>query len=220
MLFELRENLPGLEALLFGHSGLLDASKVPSPYVDRLKKSYRKLKTALATSPVPGHVWHFHRIRPAAFPTVRLALFASLLHHRTPLEKEVILASSLSELEQVFRVKASEFWDSHYLFDKASQPYPKYLGTQSVHLLIINAVIPYLNALGKAEKQKSYLDRAKDLLIQAEAESNYIIKNWIKFGLKPRNALETQGLIHLYRRYCSQKLCLDCMFGAFILERT
>jgi hypothetical protein len=137
-----------------------------------------------------------------------------------PLGHTLLHASSLPELEQLLRVRASPFWDSHYMFEKVAPPSPKYLGIQSVHLLIINAIVPYLEALGRAEHQQRHLDRAKDLLLQVQAESNHIIKNWIKFGVKPRDASESQGLIQLYQGYCSQKRCLDCMFGAFILDAT
>jgi hypothetical protein len=132
----------------------------------------------------------------------------------------VVEASSLGELEQLFRVSASTFWDSHYRFGQMASPIPKYIGTQSVHSLIINAVVPFMSALGKAERRKCYLDRADTLLLQVEAESNHIIKNWIKFGVRPRNAIESQGLIQLHQHYCIYKQCLDCMFGAFILDAT
>jgi hypothetical protein len=219
LLFEIRDNLTDLEALLFGHSGLVDSIQDPSSYSDRLLAHYRRLSTHLSTRPVPAHLWHFHRLRPPAFPTLRLALFSALLHQRLPLEQTILSAASLAELEQMFRVKASSFWDSHYLFGRSTLPVPRYLGVQSVQILIINSVVPYLQALGRAEMQKSYMDRAKNLLLEVEAESNYIIKNWIKFGVKPRNAQETQGLIQLYRTYCSQKKCLQCMFGVYLLDK-
>jgi hypothetical protein len=219
LLCEIRDSLSDLEALFFGHSGLVDAVQDPSSYSDRLLEHYRRLSTRLSTRPVPAHLWHFHRLRPPAFPTVKLALFSALIHQRLPLEQTILRATSLAELEQMFRVKASSFWDSHYLFGKSALPVPRYLGVQSVQILIINSVVPYLHALGRAEMQKSYMDRARNLLQEVEAESNYIIKNWIKFGVKPRNAQETQGLIQLYRAYCSRKQCLQCMFGVYLLDK-
>jgi hypothetical protein len=218
LLYEIRDELFDLEALLFGHSGLLKPETEAGSYARLLECKYHELSIALATQPLPAYLWHFLRLRPAAFPTVRLALLASLLHHRMPLVHTLLQASSLAELEQLLRVRASPFWDSHYVFEKLAPPGPKYLGIQSVHLLIINAIAPYMEALGRADHQKNYLDRATYLLLQVKAESNRIVKNWIKFGVKPRDACESQGLIHLYQGYCRQKRCLDCMFGAFILD--
>ena len=220
LLFELRDNLFDLEALFFGHSGLMDHREKPGSYAIFLKSRYRELKRTLSTRPLASSIWQFLRLRPAAFPTVRLALLASLIHSRLPLGYTLLQASSLTELEQLLRVRASPFWDTHYMFEKVSPPNPKYLGIQSIHLLIINAVVPYMEALGRAENQQSYLDRAKNLLLEVKAESNHIIKNWIKFGVRPRDAGESQGLIHLHKGYCRQKKCLDCMFGAFILDAT
>jgi hypothetical protein len=217
MLYEIRDDLIDLEALLFGHSGLIDRGDEPCAYAMHLKSRYCALSRALTTRPLPPYVWHYLRLRPAAFPTIRIALLASLLHCRMPLGPTLLHISSLPELEQLLRVRASPFWDSHYMFEKVAPLSPKYLGIQSVQLLIINAIVPYMEALGRANHQKSYLVRAKDLLLQVKAESNHIIKNWIKFGVSPRDASESQGLIQLHQGYCRQKRCLDCMFGTYIL---
>ena len=219
LLTEKRDSLEDLEALLFGHSGLLEGIRSPSAYSERLLETYRKLSTKLSTRPLAAHLWHFHRLRPAAFPTVRIALFAALLHHRIPMEQTLLHSSSIAELEQMLRVKASAFWDTHHLFEKNVAPAPKYLGAQSVQILIINSIVPYMQALGRADMSKSYIDRAENLLLQVDAESNHIIKNWIKFGVKPRNARETQGLIQLHHQFCSQKACLHCIFGVYVLDQ-
>jgi len=81
-------------------------------------------------------------------------------------------------------------------------------------------VIPFLQAVGKAEGENSILRRAADMLSALEAESNYIIKKWIKFGLKPKSATESQALLHLYNTYCKQKRCMDCQIGATLLTST
>lgn len=220
LLFELRDSLSDLEALFFGHSGLIDRGNELCTYAGFLKGRYSELSTTLPSQPVPAYLWQFLRLRPAAFPTVRLAQLASLIHQRIPLCQTVLHATSLHEMEQLLRVKASTFWDSHYQFERVAPPAPKYFGIQSVHLLIINAVIPYVEALGKAERQQKYIDWARNLLLQVETESNHIIKNWIKFGVRPVNAIESQGLIRLHQHYCRRKRCLDCMFGTFILDET
>jgi hypothetical protein len=221
LLIEIKENLSDLEAVLFGHSGLISHSGTGTGTYSRiLMEKYRNFGYALSGRPVPCHFWQFLRLRPAAFPTVRVALFASFLHLRLPFAHLVLQTLSLSELEQLLRVKASAYWDFHYFFEKDSPPSPKYLGPHSVQLLIINVVVPFLHAVGRAEKQMSILRRASDLMHQVEAESNHIIKNWINFGIKPRNAFESQGLIQLHHKYCRQKQCLQCMIGAFILGAT
>jgi hypothetical protein len=221
LLIEMKSSLSDLEAVLFGHSGLISQDGTGAgTYSHMLLENYRRFNSALTGKPVPCYFWQFLRLRPAAFPTVRVALFASLLHLRLPFAQSVLQACSLPELEQLLRVKASAFWDSHYFFQKDSPPSPKYLGPHSVQLLIINVVVPFLYAVGRAERQMSILHRASDLMHQVEAESNHIIKNWINFGIKPRNAFESQGLIQLHHQYCRQRQCLQCMIGAFILGAT
>jgi hypothetical protein len=45
-----------------------------------------------------------------------------------------------------------------------------------------------------------------------EAEKNYIVRNWIKFGVNPSNAADSQAMIHLYTYYCLKKRCAACPF--------
>lgn len=218
LLCDNRHSLPDLEAILFGQAGFLSTGKAQGPYAGSLLKRYHHFDRFFPSGSNAPHLWKYMRLRPNAFPTVRIAQFASLLHHRIPLMSSILEAGSLPELEQQFRVKASPYWDNHYLFQKTSPPAPKFLGTQAFQILTINALVPYLLALGQAERRKEYFRRAKGLLMDVEAESNHIIKKWTTFGIRPANALESQGLLQLQRVFCLQKRCLDCRLGISILE--
>jgi hypothetical protein len=220
LLLEIRDNVTELEGILFGQSGLISRETCRGPYVCSLLESYQRYSKYLPHHPVSSHLWKFLRLRPASFPTLRMAQFASLLQQHLPLARTLLRASSLVELEQLLRVKASPYWDTHYLFEKQSPPLPKYLGNESVRIQIINAYVPFLRALGRAEKQHSYSNRATEILLELEAESNYIVKKWINFGWRPRNAFESQAMIQLHNAYCKQRRCLECMFGAYFLETT
>ena len=214
---EIRHSLADLEALLFGQSGFLNSGINQTPYVKKLREIYRLREGSFTTKPLPVHLWKFLRLRPASFPTLRLSQFASLLHRRIPLSVSLLSFSNLSELEQLLRVRASEYWDTHYIFGKCSPDSVKFIGRQSIHSLIINVVVPFLYSVGKTEVNGFTLKRARELLIDLEAESNQIIKNWHKFGLKPVNAFESQALIQLHHNFCEQKRCMDCMIGTTIM---
>jgi hypothetical protein len=175
------------------------------------------LSPLLTTGPVDPHIWKLLRLRPASFPTVRLSQFASLVHLRYPFLESILEISSLAELEQLLRVRASEYWNNHYLFGKYSPESVKFMGCQAVNALIINAVVPFLFAFGEKRDQTGAINLGTRLLNELEAESNYIIKKWANFGIKPKGAFESQALIHLYNEYCKQKRCLDCQIGAELM---
>jgi hypothetical protein len=218
MLRKHRENLSDLEALFFGHSGLLYPARGLGPYPSSLWERYEELRHCLPGDPVPQHLWKFLRLRPASFPTLRISQFAFLLHQRIPLADNVLSATSLTELEQLLRAAASEYWDTHYLFGKCSPPYPKYLGQHSIATLIINVIIPFLYVLERMEPGGKYGKMAGEFFSQLKAESNKVIQNWRKYGIRAENARESQGLLQLFNVYCKQKQCLNCRIGTALLE--
>jgi len=54
--------------------------------------------------------------------------------------------------------------------------------------------------------------------MEIEPEQNIITKQWQAYGVKNKNALESQALIHLKNNYCNKKLCLDCAIGVKLLR--
>ena len=62
-------------------------------------------------------------------------------------------------------------------------------------------------------------DVAISYLTQIKAEQNSIIKQWKSLDVNSADALSTQGLLHLYKRYCKSKKCLDCNWGKIFLSR-
>jgi hypothetical protein len=218
VLSEHRDNVTDLEALLFGQSGLLSPARILGSYPSTLWNRYHELKKQLEVKPLPFHLWKFLRLRPSSFPTLRISQLARLFHLRYPLADSILGCESMVELEQVFRVKASEYWTNHYLFGKVSAPIPKYPGQQFISTLIINIIVPFLTALDKLEGSTSTALVSGEILQNLKAESNQFTRNWSIFGIKPGNASESQALLHLYRQYCKQKRCLECRIGSEIVR--
>lgn len=217
-LYEHRDSVNDLEAILFGHSGLLFPARQLGTYPSNLWNRYMELKDLLTDKPVPHHMWRFLRLRPPSFPTLRISQFASLISQRSPLAESIFQSASMSEMEQIFRSCASEYWTSHYLFGLASSPMPKYPGEQFVSTLIINVIVPFLNALEKFKGRSCSGIRAGEIMDNLKAESNQIIKKWRIFGVRAENAKESQALLQLYHVFCKQKRCLDCQIGAAIVK--
>ncbi len=218
LLYNIRDNQALLESLFFGHSGLLPLQGTYGYYAASLTEGYELLKRELQGRPLPPHIWKFLRIRPASFPTLRLSQFAAMLHTYLPLTGSILSVKSVTELEQIFRIKARDYWDTHYLFGKSSPFQPKYPGQQFIHTLIINAIIPFLRLLEENNRPPLSGLHSAEILGSLSAESNHIIRKWQKFGIKPDNALESQALIELHHVYCKQKRCLDCQIGIKIVH--
>jgi hypothetical protein len=205
LLKEIKDCLPNVEALLFGQSGLLHANSIQGSYASSLKQRYAHLKKAVASNPLPPHLWKFLRIRPASFPTLRLSQFASLIHMHFPLYENLMNSHTIFELEPKLYLESSSYWNTHYIFGKSSPYLIKKMGKQSILHLCINVFIPFMGAIHRPEDI--------EILYKLTAESNHIIKKWSNFGIIPNNALESQALIQLYNAYCKQKRCVDCQIG-------
>lgn len=213
-----KTNLLQIEALLFGQAGMLE-EEFKDVYPNALKTEYYFLKKKYNLHSIPLHLWKFMRMRPANFPTIRIAQFAALIHQSIHLFSVIIDKSSVKEITQLFKVKASDYWDTHYGFDELSEKeQKKKLGKSSVHNLIINTVAPvkflYASQQG-TEKQK---EDALKLLDELPAEQNNIISQWQIINEAPENASQSQAQIQLYNNYCKHKKCLECAIGVSILK--
>jgi hypothetical protein len=209
-----------LEALLLGQAGLLNR-EFRDEYAIQLKKAYQQfhqVKCALNYGSKETPV--FLRLRPGNFPTLRLAQLAVLLHCSDHLFSKIKERSSLRDVKNLFIVTASEYWDTHYLFDTASKFKKKTTGAGLVESIIINTVAPLLFYYGLYHGDAECKDKAINLLEETAAEVNTVISGFRQLGIIAQNAFESQALIELKSRYCDQKRCLDCAVGHQLLRRS
>jgi len=208
-----------IEALLFGQAGMLE-NNLQDDYFQKLKKEYHFLKTKYKLTSVENHLWKFLRIRPSNFPTIRISQFADLIYKSSHLFSEIIETKNISELEKMFDIQASEYWNTHYNFGKESPFKEKRFGKSAVKNILINTVIPILFLYGQEKDKIEVTEKAIVFLENIKAEKNNITKKWENTGLKIKNAYFSQALIQLYNEYCMKKRCLDCRIGhQFIQNR-
>ena len=206
-----KNNLFQIEALFFGQSGLLE--NAVEDYSKALANEYIFLQKKYQLKPIEGHLWKFMRLRPYNFPTIRIAQFASLVHNSTGLFSKVIEAKNSEELQQMFTVEASDYWTDHFRFEVQSKSKVKNLTDDSIHILLINAVIPFIFVYGKLKNIAEQVDKSLEMLESLGSEQNSIIKGWDNIGFKAQNAFETQALLQLKNVYCDKKKCLNCAIG-------
>jgi hypothetical protein len=207
------DNLFQLEALLFGQSGLLHEELLGDDYFLALRNEYGFLSVKYGLRPVAGHLWKFMRLRPANFPTVRIAQLAALIQQTNGSFSGIAAIENPGITEEIYNVRASEYWETHFRFSHGSRKQVKRLGTEAVNNIAINTIIPFLFVYGELTQKNHLKDRALDWLDRLPPENNSVIRGWQELGVNPGSALETQALLQLKNRYCQAKRCLECHVG-------
>jgi len=208
-----------VEALLFGQAGMLE-TKTKDEYISLLFREYHLLeqKYSLSNFKMNPSQWRFLRLRPANFPTIRLAQFAALLYASKNIFSQLISIESYTSIQRIFVQQQSGYWKTHYRFGKKAKGEVPELGEVSIQNIVINTVTPLLVAYGKYKDEQLYIDRAVELLQQLPAEQNKITKEWNALGLKVKNAFDSQAVIELYNNFCQKRQCLNCSIGISILK--
>lgn len=211
-----RQHLQRLEALLFGQAGMLSGT-FKDAYPQQLQEEYLFLQHKHQLEPLPSHGWHWLRMRPSSFPTMRIACFAALLHNTPHLFSRILETEELAALEKLFVVAPSAYWEDHYRFDIPAIRTAG-IGKATVHHILINTVIPLLHLYGKHMGLPQYQQRAMKFLQQIPAENNRIIRGWAAENTIATSAWDSQALLQLKQYYCEEKRCLDCTVGKRLIR--
>ena len=208
--------LENIEALLFGKAGLLNIEKEDRYFKDLLSRfNYLEHKHQLEQSvfePV-----QFFKHRPDNFPTIRLSQLANVYHSQQNLFSKVINANSIESIYDCFKVSVSNYWQTHYQFDKESPRKNKMLSKSFIDLIIINTIIPIQFAYAKSQGKEISEDLIR-LMQNVAPESNTIIQKFSSLGVKSKNAFDTQSLLQLKNEYCNKSKCLECAIGIELLK--
>lgn len=206
-----------LEAILFGQAGLLD-NKFQDAYPILLQKEYRYFQKKYHLAKVFVAI-NFFRMRPSAFPSLRLAQLAMLIRQSTHLFSQIKETVLLSEVRSLLNVTANDYWHYHYRFDELSTYKIKNLGNEMVDNILINTIVPVLFAYGSYQGDPVYQSRVLGWLEEINSEKNRITKGWTVSGILNLHAYDSQSLTELKTQYCDYKRCLDCAVGYALLRR-
>ncbi len=207
-----------IDALVFGQAGLL-SKRHKDDYPQQLLKDYCLIKDKYSLHPMNAFQWKYGRLRPQNFPDIRLAQFAAFIRQARNSFANILETTSIECLRQIFMAKPSEYWGSHYAFQKKSKLQNKTIGIDHADLLIINVVVPLKFTYGVIRGKTELKDEALRLLELIHPEKNSILKNWKKLGLDTNSAADSQALIFLKKQFCDKRKCLECHIGKEILKR-
>lgn len=206
-----------LEALFYGQLGLLDEN-IENAYYLSLAKEYQFLKQKFNLSNDEVVPLQFFRLRPPNFPTIRLSQLAMLYHQHPSLFTKIMAAETIEALYELFHVNTSEFWNTHFTFEKTSRASKKSLTKSFVDLLLINTVLP----LRFCYQQNQGENAVESSLLMAQkiaSEQNAIIKAFNNLRPVSNSALTSQALIQLKTEYCDKNRCMSCAIGNSLLSK-
>ncbi|MFD0836897.1 DUF2851 family protein [Mariniflexile aquimaris] len=211
-----QSNIKSLEALFFGQAGLLE-DDIQSAYYLELVKDYQFLKHKFNLENHQVLPLQFFRLRPPNFPTIRLSQLASLYVNHKNLFSKIIETNALSDFYKLFNVSTSEFWKTHYTFQKESASSTKVLTKSFIDLLLINTILPIKFCYSKEKGQDNdavFLEIAN----QMASEKNSVIDAFNRLKKVATSSLHSQALIQLKTEYCSKNKCLQCAVGSKLIS--
>ena len=221
------------EAALFSIAGLVPDNETISgfkisSYPKRILEEWENIKRIYDGEIFSEADWHFFRLRPQNFPTIRLAggtRFLELLLNENLIEtinKKILEIRNLNVLinsiRTMFVLKSKGYWKYHYVFGKESREGVKYfLGSSRADEIMINVILPffavYYDVFGKEDLAKKVV---KTYSLYPQKSDNKIVRD-VAEGLNTADYLKksvlTQGLLELFRSFCSKKKCHECEIG-------
>lgn len=206
-----------LEALFMGQSKIINGN---DQYAIRLQEKfdYLKHKFSLENDYLPAP--QFFRLRPDNFPGIRLAQLAALYAEKRNLFRQLMAVEKIQDFYSLFDVQVSDYWKSHYNFEKSHRERNKKLTSGFIDLLIINCILPLKSCYSKFTGSE-YAEQIQDLISEIALEKNSTVR--IFNELRPGtayNAMHSQALLQLKNEYCNLNKCLQCELGASLLKKS
>ena len=232
------EGLNKIEAVLFGVAGLLPTKKLldeaeSREYAGALILTWRGLQKSFAGETLAETDWRFFPTRPTNFPTVRIAAAGALIGKILfeDLFRKIIQTlksgqPSKEKRETLFdllRIENAGFWSRHYHFNRPATGVTV-LGTSRGSDILTNTILPIAFLYARIFKDREVRQGALQVYNSfPPADENFITRLMQRQLLKGRIPLDSvgkqQGLIQLYKFYCTQDRCLECSIGVTVFRK-
>lgn len=216
------DNILQMEAILFGQAGLLDPmTNTTDRRYQLMCREYQFLARKYSMKPIPKTAWKFSRTRPQNLPYRRIALLAKAMADTPDLLNRILTTGGEDErLRPIFRWQVDSYWSRRLTFggDGQTDANPPTLSDSSINILLINVVAPILYTYALLHSDHNLKEAAVNLMLTLPPEKNTIIREWQKLGFQPKDAADSQALIHLKKEYCERHDCLHCRFGNHLLR--
>ena len=225
-----------IESILFHVSGLMpefNNYSETSDYVKKLKSEWEILQRVYDGEIFDETNWHFFKLRPQNFPTVRIAggsrfienllyngLIENLVKKLDEIRNPKVLINSIRSL---FVIPSDGYWQKHFVFEEKAESDVKYfVGASRADEILVNVILPffsvYFDVFGKTELSKKVL---KIYNLYQQKSDNKIVRDVAEgLGMSDyiKRTVYSQGMIELFRSFCSKNKCLECEIGKIVFN--
>ncbi|GAB4128346.1 MAG: DUF2851 family protein [Ignavibacteriales bacterium] len=226
------------ESTLFNISGLvpknLDEKLNGSlDYIRNIRNDWEKIKMIYDGETMHESEWQFLRMRPQNFPTLRIAGGARIVYDIMYNNLIGVIAKKISEIHKfdvltksirsLFIVRARGFWKNHFMFQQEANMEIKYfIGISRADEIIVNVILPffslYFEVFNKIELSKKILKIYSNYY--QSSENKIVLEVAECLGVKDllKKSIYAQGLLELFRNYCSKHNCEECEIGQVVFN--
>ncbi len=197
-----------MEALLFGQAGFLNTPV--DAYQKELKKRFDFLVQKWKLEVMDSKVFKTGKMRPQNFPTVLIAVWASILSKYGHRFMDLVLLEKMSDAYSFFQEPAGDYWLVHHGFGRKGKQGQRKFGPAILQRIFINAVIPFLFGYGRLGGNEALEIRAMNWMAALPPEDNYITRKFKTLDWKLKSAADSQALIYWFKNRCQAKKCLNC----------
>ena len=222
-----------LEAIFFNVSGLLpETDKIPdeetSEYIRKSVEIWSANKSDYEGRIFHQTQWNFAKLRPYNFPTIRIAggvrLLCQIIRGKVvqtiikDFEKIHSNKQIISSLRSHLIVRGEGFWHTHYTFDQQANIRINYfVGVSRADEIIINVLLPVFSVYFSLFNRKDLASRVLKVYLnyyqQSENSLVYEVADTLNLHDAWKRSVLYQGMIDLFRNYCSKDNCLECEIG-------
>ncbi len=221
------ECLMELQAILLGSAGLLPSQREleveSNEFILQLE---RNLASGVRREAMSSSAWELFKVRPGNYPVGRII---ALSHWLCRFRRKGLFLSLIEmvrglpagrphiDLESALLVTAEGYWASHYDFGLPSKPGTcrALLGRERASAVIINVILPFIFFWSQKVAEPRLGQKAREIFEgYPRLGMNSIEQHMLhQLAISPElanSARRQQGLIHLYKAFCTQGKCGEC----------
>jgi hypothetical protein len=225
-----------IHSVLFNIAGLIAENQngfEKEEYLKNISVFWEKYKTKYDGKILSKTDWHFFKLRPNNFPTIRIAggaalvkkivfegLIDNVISRFERIRNQITLAKAVKSL---FIIPADGFWKYHYTLDEVKNIKLNYfIGSSRADEIIINVVLPFISIYGDIFDNVVLKKNVQDIYYQYIQNEDNSIAKFMSESLAINNAWKksilSQGMLELFRSYCSKNKCLECNIGKIVFN--
>jgi hypothetical protein len=227
---EFRKGTALKQALLLGTAGLLPSQRgqgesAAKSEVEELEQLWRSIDTGV--EPMKEGDWTLSRVYPGNSPVRRIVALSYLLERYSAklsagilqLVKEAPRLGGHHMVEGGLTVTGDGFWRDHFDFDIGSKTRESaLLGRNKAGEIAVNVILPLAFAWGELTADAKLTEDALGIYRNYPKLSENCVTCHMKKqvgleGARSLTACHQQGFIHIFRNYCCEGRCGQCLLA-------